>query len=98
MILDNILLGLSSVFTAYNMIAVAAGTGLGLLVGAMPGLSATMAIALLVPVTFVMRPETGISMLASIYMGAMYGGSIAAILVRTPGTPAAAATILDGYP
>jgi len=98
MILDNILLGLSSVFTGYNMLAVAAGTGLGLLVGAMPGLSATMAIALLVPVTFVMRPETGISMLASIYMGAMYGGSIAAILVRTPGTPAAAATILDGYP
>jgi putative tricarboxylic transport membrane protein len=57
-----------------------------------------MAIALLGPVTIVMRPETGISMLASIYMGAMYGGSIAAILVRTPGTPAAAATILDGYP
>jgi len=98
MIVDNILLGLSSVFTGYNMLAVAAGTGLGLVVGAMPGLSATMAIALLVPVTFVMRPETGISMLASIYMGAMYGGSIAAILVRTPGTPAAAATILDGYP
>jgi putative tricarboxylic transport membrane protein len=64
----------------------------------MPGLSATMAIALLVPVTFVLRPETGISMLASIYMGAMYGGSIAAILVRTPGTPSAAATIMDGYP
>jgi len=98
MIVDNILLGLSSVFTGYNMLAVAAGTGLGLVVGAMPGLSATMAIALLVPVTFVMPPETGISMLASIYMGAMYGGSIAAILVRTPGTPAAAATILDGYP
>ncbi len=98
MIVDNILLGLSSVFTGYNMLAVAAGTGLGLVVGAMPGLSATMAIALLVPVTFVMPPETGISMLASIYMGAMYGGSIAAILVRTPGTPAAAATIMDGYP
>ncbi|HCL79157.1 MAG TPA: C4-dicarboxylate ABC transporter permease [Synergistaceae bacterium] len=98
MIFDNILLGLTNVFAPLNLAAVAFGTGLGLLVGAMPGLSATMAIALLVPVTFVMRPETGISMLAAIYMGAMYGGSIAAILIRTPGTPAAAATVLDGYP
>jgi putative tricarboxylic transport membrane protein len=98
MFFDNILLGLTSVFTWFNLVAVAAGTGLGLVVGAMPGLSATMAIALLVPVTFAMPPETGISMLASIYMGAMYGGSIAAILIRTPGTPAAAATVMDGYP
>jgi len=98
MILENILLGFTSVLAPANLLAVAFGTGLGLLVGAMPGLSATMAIALLVPVTFVLRPETGISMLAAIYMGAMYGGSIAAILVRTPGTPSAAATVLDGYP
>ena len=98
MYFDNILLGLTSVLSINNIVAVAFGTGLGLLVGAMPGLSATMAIALLVPVTFVLSPETGISMLASIYMGAMYGGSIAAILIRTPGTPSAAATVLDGYP
>jgi putative tricarboxylic transport membrane protein len=81
-----------------NLIFVVLGTALGLFVGAMPGLSATMAIALLVPVTFTMRPETGLSMLASIYMGAMYGGSIAAVLIKTPGTPAAAATVMDGYP
>ena len=95
---DNLLLGLTNVFMPINLLAIAFGTLLGLVVGAMPGLSATMAIAILVPVTFAMKPETGISMLSAIYMGAMYGGSIAAVLIRTPGTPAAAATVMDGYP
>ena len=81
-----------------NFITIAGGTLLGLLVGAMPGLSATMAVALLIPVTYVMGPERGVSMLAAIYMGSMYGGSIAAVLICTPGTPAAAATTMDGYP
>jgi putative tricarboxylic transport membrane protein len=92
------LLGLHNVLMPMNFLCVAFGTFLGLVVGAMPGLSATMAIALLVPVTFSMRPESGISMLAAIYMGAMYGGSIAGVLIKTPGTPAAAATVMDGYP
>jgi putative tricarboxylic transport membrane protein len=96
--LNNLLLGLTNVLMPSNLFFVMLGTALGLFVGAMPGLSATMAIALLLPVTFKMRPETGISMLAAIYMGAMYGGSIAAVLIKTPGTPAAAATVMDGYP
>jgi len=96
--MENILLGLSNVLTITNLLAIIVGTAMGLFVGAMPGLSATMAIALLLPVTFNMDPATGISMLASLYLAAMYGGSIAAILIRTPGTPAAAATVLDGYP
>ena len=95
---EYILLGLTNVLTPENLLAVLAGTVLGLFVGAMPGLSATMAIALLLPLTFSMEPATGISMLASLYLAAMYGGSIAAILLRTPGTPAAAATVVDGYP
>ncbi len=98
MFFENILLGLTHVIQPVNLLAVAIGTTIGLFVGAMPGLSATMAIAILVPITFPLAPETGISMLASIYMAAMYGGSIAAILVRTPGTPSAAATVLDGFP
>ena len=81
-----------------NLLAIVAGTLIGMFIGAMPGLSATMAIALLLPLTYSMRPETGLSMLASLYLAAMYGGSIAAILLRTPGTPSAAATVLDGYP
>lgn len=98
MIEQNLLMGLANVLMPTNLLAIMIGTAMGLFVGAMPGLSATMAIAILLPVTFGMHPATGLSMLASLYMGAMYGGSIAAILIRTPGTPAAAATTLDGYP
>ncbi len=98
MIFDNFLLGLQTVFLPSTLIAITIGTVIGLLIGALPGLSATMAIAILVPATFAFPPETGISLLAALYLSAMYGGSISAILIRTPGTPAAAATVLDGYP
>jgi len=98
LIMDNIILGLATVVLPANILALLIGTVIGLLIGALPGLSATMAIAILVPITFAFPPETGISMLAALYLSAMYGGSISAILIRTPGTPAAAATVLDGYP
>jgi putative tricarboxylic transport membrane protein len=74
------------------------GTVLGIVVGAIPGLTATMAIALLIPFTFQMNPISGIVMLLAIYASGIYAGGIASILIRTPGTPAAAATVLDGYP
>ncbi|GGK00972.1 tripartite tricarboxylate transporter permease [Pseudomonas matsuisoli] len=93
-----VMTGLTNVFTFYNIAAILGGTLLGIFVGAMPGLSATMALALLLPLTFSMDTATGLSMLASLYVGASYGGSIAAILLRTPGTPSAAATVLDGFP
>lgn len=73
-----------------------AGTIGGIIIGALPGLTATMGVALLTPLTFSMPPATGLVMLCGIYCGAIYGGSISAILIRTPGTPAAAATVLDG--
>ncbi|MFD2924894.1 tripartite tricarboxylate transporter permease [Halobacillus naozhouensis] len=79
------------------IIALFIGVVGGIIVGSLPGLSATMAVALLVPVTFGMDPAAGLMMLAAIYTSAVYGGSISAILIHTPGTPAAAATSLDGY-
>ena len=91
-------IGLANVVQPHNLLAILVGTMIGMFIGAMPGLSATMAIALLLPLTYSLSPETGLAMLASLYLAAMYGGSIAAILLRTPGTPAAAATVLDGYP
>ncbi|MBY6153801.1 tripartite tricarboxylate transporter permease [Vannielia litorea] len=91
-------IGLTNVVQPINIAAIVMGTLIGMFVGAMPGLSATMAIALLLPLTFSFEPATGLAMLASLYLSAMYGGSIAAILLRTPGTPAAAATVIDGYP
>lgn len=74
------------------------GVVLGMVVGAMPGLSGGMAIALLLPVTYSMNPVAALVMLMTIYTSAMTGGSISAILLHTPGTPANAATAMEGYP
>lgn len=69
----------------------------GVVVGAMPGLSATLAVALLIPFTFDLSLMPALAMLIGVYCGAIYGGSVPAILFRTPGTPASAATVMDGY-
>ena len=74
-----------------------AGVLWGIVGGALPGISPSIAMALLLPFTFGMDPPVAIILLASVYVGAEYGGSIPAILIRTPGTNAAAATVLDGF-
>jgi len=85
-------------FTFTNLLAVSAGLFIGIIIGAIPGLNVPMAVALLLPVTFYMDPVAGLSLLIGVYKGGTYGGSISAILINTPGAPAAAATVLDGYP
>ena len=74
------------------------GTLGGVIVGAMPGLSSTMATALLLPFTLTMEPVPAISLLSALYCAGTFGGSITAILVNAPGAPPAAATAFDGYP
>ena len=74
------------------------GIILGMLVGSLPGLTATMAIAILIPLSFNLPPLLGIPFLVGIFKGGLYGGAIPAILISTPGTGGAAATIFDGYP
>ncbi|MDB5533032.1 MAG: tctA, partial [Hyphomicrobiales bacterium] len=69
----------------------------GVVGGAMPGLSASVTMALILPFTYTLDPMSAIVLLASVYIGAEYGGSIPAILIRTPGTNSAAATVVDGY-
>ncbi|MBW8639180.1 tripartite tricarboxylate transporter permease [Hoeflea sp. WL0058] len=76
---------------------ISGGIGLGIVVGAIPGLTATMGIALALPLTFGMPPELGVSLLIGIFVGAIHGGGVPGILVRTPGTPASSASMLDGY-
>lgn len=73
-------------------------TILGIIIGALPGLTATMGIALLTGITFGLPAKLAIPILVSIYDGAIFGGSISAVLINIPGTPASAATALDGYP
>jgi putative tricarboxylic transport membrane protein len=79
------------------LLAAAGGVAWGILGGALPGISPSIAMALLLPLTYSMDPTVAIVLLASTYVGAEYGGSIPAILIRTPGTNAAAATVIDGY-
>jgi putative tricarboxylic transport membrane protein len=90
--------GFSSILQLQSLMLVFLGVTGGILVGSLPGLTATMGVALLVPFTFNLPIHQGVAMLLGIFSGAIYGGSISAILIRTPGTPAAAATLLDGYP
>lgn len=88
----------SELFTPLPLLAIVAGTAGGIIIGAIPGLTATMAVALLVPVTFGMDKVAGLALLGGVYSGGMFGGAISSILLSTPGTPAAAATAFDGYP
>jgi len=81
-----------------NLFVVMVGTVVGMVIGALPGLSAVSGVALVLPFTFTMEPSLGLIMLGSVYMAAEYGGSISAILINTPGTSGAACTTLDGYP
>ena len=95
---SDLLSALPNVFALANFAAVIIGVIAGIVVGAMPGLSATMAISVLVPFTFGLEPLVALGLMAGIYNGAMYGGAIPAVLLRIPGTPAAVATTFDGYP
>ena len=95
--MDLILSGFLSALEWQNLIMIILSTILGVIIGAMPGLSAALGVALLIPITFTMAPATGLITLAGVYCGAIFGGSIPAILISTPGTPAASATLLDGY-
>jgi putative tricarboxylic transport membrane protein len=81
-----------------SVLGVALGTVVGLVFGAIPGLTFSMALALMLPVTFAMSASAGMAVLIGTYMGGMTGGSVSAILLGIPGTPSAAATVLDGYP
>ncbi len=90
--------GFGHLIQSGSILALFIGVFLGIIIGALPGLTATMGIALLIPFTYGMDPAYALSLMVGIFAGGIYGGSISAILLRTPGTPAAGATVLDGYP
>ncbi len=94
----DVLLALQAVATVNNFLAMGAGIWSGVIIGAIPGMTGTMAVTLALPFTFYMEPVTSLLLLVALYKGSTYGGSISAILIKTPGTASAACTILDGYP
>ena len=87
------------VFTVYNMLLIFGGLILGMVIGCVPGLSVTLGIILMLPLTYTFDdPASAIILLLAVYVGGMYGGSISAITLNTPGTNSAIATTFDGYP
>ncbi|WP_040244619.1 tripartite tricarboxylate transporter permease [Chromohalobacter japonicus] len=96
--MDMLLEALFSILTLEGLATILCGVTAGLFIGALPGLTATMALAVLLPFTFTMSPLQGLMALGAVYMGAIYGGAFTAILINTPGTPSSIATTFDGYP
>ena len=94
----GVLTALGEILSPQYLLMMIAGTIGGIMIGAMPGLTSVMGVTLLLPFTYGMDPAAGISMLLAISFGAIYGGSITAILINTPGDSAAVMTTLDGYP
>lgn len=90
--------GLRELMAPGPLLAIFGGVIVGILGGAMPGVSPSMAVAILLPFTFGMTPTMGLVMLCAIYLASNYGGSITAITINTPGTPSAVVTAFDGYP
>ncbi|HJT62357.1 MAG TPA: tripartite tricarboxylate transporter permease [Burkholderiales bacterium] len=95
---DNLLLGLSVAVSPINLAWLFVGVMLGMIVGIIPGFGPSAALAVLLPVTFGMEPTSAVIMLAAIYYGSQYGGTITSILLNTPGESSAVASTFDGYP
>jgi putative tricarboxylic transport membrane protein len=97
-VFGQLLGGIAGVLTPVNLLLLAAGVLVGMVVGVMPGLGPSAGLAILLPLTFGLDPTGAIVMLAAVYYGAMYGGTITSVLINTPGESATVATTFDGYP
>ena len=95
---NSIAEALVTVADPLNLILIFCGVLGGIIIGMIPGLTAAMGVALLIPFTFTMTPQMGMSLLVAVFVGGISGGCITAILIRMPGTPSSVATVIDGYP
>jgi len=95
--LGHLSLGFSVAFTPFNLLMAFCGVVMGILIGALPGIGPPSGVALLLPLTFGMDPTSGIIMLAALYAGTMYGGTITSVLINTPGESASVVTCIDGH-
>lgn len=90
--------GIMAILTVQNILLLAGGVAVGMIVGVMPGLGPSAGLAILLPLTFGLDPTGAIVMLAAVYYGSMYGGTITSVLINTPGESATVASTFDGYP
>ena len=96
--IDFFIAGFGEILTPFCLLLVIFGVSMGIVFGSIPGLSATMAIALFLPVSYNLTPMQGMTLLLSLYIGGVSGGLISAILLKIPGTPSSVATCFDGFP
>ncbi|MGB3910211.1 MAG: tripartite tricarboxylate transporter permease [Pseudolysinimonas sp.] len=94
---DNLILGFQTAFTPENLLWCFVGVLVGTVIGLLPGLGSTTGVAILIPLTLTLEPVTALIMLAGIYYGAQYGGTITSVLISTPGEASSVITTLDGY-
>ena len=95
--MSSIISLIASTFTVKILLLILGGTCFGMLIGAIPGLNTTLAVAIIIPATFALEPVEAMALLMAVYKAGTYGGSISAILLGVPGTPASACTVKDGY-
>ena len=98
MFLDSFLSATAIVAEPFNLFIILLGTLVGIIIGAIPGIGPSLGVALALPFTYRMETIPSLLFMVSLYDGGMYGGSISSILINTPGTGAAAATTIEGYP
>jgi putative tricarboxylic transport membrane protein len=96
-VLDNLLLGFETALTLENVMWCFVGVLMGTVIGVLPGLGSTTGVAILLPLTLSLEPVTALIMLAGIYYGCQYGGTITSVLISTPGEASTVVTTLDGY-
>lgn len=96
--MDLWLAGFSQIFQLTPLLLIAIGVAIGIIFGAIPGMSATMAVALFLPITFGMEPIPSIALLVALFIGGISGGLITAILINIPGTPSSISSTFDGFP
>lgn len=97
-VLSNLAFGFSVALQPMNILLMTLGSMLGTVLGMLPGLGPSTGIALLLPLTFTMKPEMALIAMCAVYYGAMFGGSRSSILLNIPGDGAAVASCFDGYP
>lgn len=96
--MDVLILAAAQIATPLTMIAIVAGTVVGVIVGVLPGLGSVLGLTMVLPFTFSMPQIPAIALMLGVYCGSVYGGSITAIVLNTPGTPQSAATAMEGFP
>lgn len=95
--MEHLLEGMALIATPVAILAILVGTFVGIIIGALPGLGSVVALTIVLPFTYSLGQAPSIALLLGVYAGSIYGGSLSAILINTPGTPASAATALDGF-